>query len=222
VKFGNQSSSILFNIIRNPSSPIILGLSWLEKYNPQIDWKSRTIEFSITPSLIERINKPSSTKKLPFIKPLFIGAGAFMRTAKTSTPFAIYATMIFEETTILTNILAQYKEFQDIFEKKNADILPMHRPYNCAIDLQDGAQPSFGPIYNLSQNELSALKDYIKENLTKNFIRYSKSPISTLILFIKKKDRSLRMCVDYRGLNKITVKNCYPLPLIFGFLDQLG
>jgi predicted transport protein len=98
----------------------------------------------------------------------------------------------------------------------------MHRPYNCAIDLQDGAQPSFGPIYNLSQNELSALKDYIKENLTKNFIRYSKSPISTLILFIKKKDRSLRMCVDYRGLNKITVKNCYPLPLIFGFLDQLG
>jgi hypothetical protein len=90
------------------------------------------------------------------------------------------------------------------------------------IDLQNGAQPPFGPIYNLSQNELSALKDYIEENLAKNFIQHSKFPASAPILFVKKKDRSLRMCIDYCGLNKITVKNCYPLPLISRLLDQLG
>jgi hypothetical protein len=66
------------------------------------------------------------------------------------------------------------------------------------------------------------LKNYIEENLAKNFIRNSKSPASAPMLFVKKKDESLRMCVDYHGLNKITVKNCYPLPLIFGLLDQLG
>jgi hypothetical protein len=93
-----------------------------------------------------------------------------MKATKMGTPFAIYAILTSEETTTLTNDAAQYKEFKNVFEKKNVDILPEHRPYNCAIDLQDGAQLPFGPIYNLSQNELLALKDYIKENLAKNFI----------------------------------------------------
>jgi hypothetical protein len=86
-----------------------------------------------------------------------------MKATKTDTPFAIYATPTSEETTTSTNIPTQYKEFQDVFEKKNADILPEHQPYDCAIDLQDGAQPPFGPIYNLLQNELSTLNDYIKK-----------------------------------------------------------
>ena len=137
------------------------------------------------------------------------------------TPLIIYATPIQEETPP-TTIPERYKQFQDVFEKKNADILPEHRPYDCAIDLQDGAQPPFGPIYNLSQNELTTLREYIDENLAKNFIRHSKSPAGAPILFVKKKDGSLRLCVDYRGLNKVTVKNRYPLPLISGLLDQLG
>jgi hypothetical protein len=91
VKFGNHSSSIIFNIIRTPSVPIILGLSWLERYNPHIDWKSWNIEFLVIPSLAERTIK-HLTKKPPLIKPLFIGARTFIRAAKTSTPFAIYAT----------------------------------------------------------------------------------------------------------------------------------
>jgi hypothetical protein len=82
-------------------------------------------------------------------------------------------------------------------------------------------QPPFGPIYSLSQNELAALQDYFDENLAKNFIQHSKSPAGAPILFVKKKDGSLQMCVDYRGLNKVIIKNRYPLPLISGLLDQL-
>jgi hypothetical protein len=104
VKFGNHSSSIVFNIIRIPSVPVILGLSWLERYNPQIYWKSRNIEFPVTSSLTERTNKSSSTKKPLFIKPLFIRAKDFMRAAKTGTPFAIYTTPTPKETTTSTNI----------------------------------------------------------------------------------------------------------------------
>jgi hypothetical protein len=110
----------------------------------------------------------------------------------------------------------QYLDFKDVFEKKNADILPEHRPYDCVIELQDGAQPPFGPIYNLSQTELAALREYIDKNLSKNFIRHSKSPTGAPILFIKKKDGSLRMCVDYRGLNKETKKNRYCFIFLFG------
>jgi hypothetical protein len=115
----------------------------------------------------------------------------------------------------------QYNDFKDVFEKKNADILPEHRPYDCAIKLQDGAQPPFGPIYNLSQMELATLREYIDENLSKNFIRHSKLPTGAPILFVKKKDGSLRICMDCRGLNKITKKNHYPLPLISRLLEQL-
>jgi hypothetical protein len=75
---------------------------------------------------------------------------------------------------------------------------------------------------HLSQMELVALYEYIDENLSKNFIRHSKSHAGAPTLFVKKKDGSLRMCVDYRGLNKVTKKNRYPLPLISELLEQLG
>ena len=116
----------------------------------------------------------------------------------------------------------QYEDFKNVFEKKNADIVPQHRPYDYAIELQEGAQPPFGPIYNLSQNELAKLQKYIDKNLSKNFIRHSKSLAGAPILFVEKKDGSLCMCVDYRGLNKAIMKNRYPLLLISGLLDQLG
>jgi hypothetical protein len=116
----------------------------------------------------------------------------------------------------------KYSDFKDVFSKENADILPEHRPYDCPIDLKENAQPPFGPIYNLSQPELKALREYIDENLAKGFIRHSKSPAGAPILFVKKKDGSLRLCVDYRGLNALTIRNRYPLPLISQLLDQLS
>ncbi|GGV52127.1 hypothetical protein GCM10010495_81850 [Kitasatospora herbaricolor] len=69
---------------------------------------------------------------------------------------------------------------------------------------------------------MAELKTYIDENLAKNFIRHSKSPAGTPILFVKKKNESLRICVNYRELNKITIKNRYPLPLISELLNQLN
>ena len=94
--------------------------------------------------------------------------------------------------------------------------------YDCPIDLQKGKEPHFGPIYSLSLPELNALRNCIEENLEKGFIRPSKSPAGAPILFVKKKDGSLRLCVDYRGLNQVTVKNRYPLPLIPELLDRLS
>jgi hypothetical protein len=114
-----------------------------------------------------------------------------------------------------------YKEYTDVFEKKNADLLPEHRPYDIAIDLQPGKSAPWGPIYSLSNEELKALREYLDENLEKGFIRPSKSPAGAPILFVKKKDLSLRLCVDYRGLNAVTIKNRYPLPLIREMMQQL-
>ena len=88
-----------------------------------------------------------------------------------------------------------------------------------AIKLEEGKQPLFRPIYSLGPVELETLKIYIKTNLANSFIRPSKSPAGTLIFFDRKPNRSLRLCVDYWGLNNITIKNRYPLPLIGESLD---
>lgn len=90
-----------------------------------------------------------------------------------------------------------------------------------SIELEDGKTPPFGPLYALSELELKALSEWIEDNLSKGFIRASRSPAGAPILFVKKKDGSLRLCVDYRGLNKVSIKNRYPLPLIPEALDRL-
>ena len=73
-----------------------------------------------------------------------------MKAAKKGNMFAIYATPISESVHRSAELLIQYKEYGDVFEKKNTDMLPQHRPYDCGIDLQEGGQPPFGPIYGLS------------------------------------------------------------------------
>ena len=122
----------------------------------------------------------------------------------------------------LSSIPPEYHEFADLFSKKEADKLPAHRPYDHAIPLEPKRAPPFGPIYKLSPAELEAVRTYIAENLRKGFIRHSQSPCGAPIVFAKKADGTLRLCVDYRGLNKITIKNRYPLPLIGELLERIS
>ena len=84
------------------------------------------------------------------------------------------------------------------------------------------SEPPYGPIYNLSEKELKVLREYLRDALAKGWIRESSSHAGAPILFAPKKDGELRLCVDYRGLNKITKKNRYPLPLIGEILDRLS
>ena len=100
--------------------------------------------------------------------------------------------------------------------------MPKHQPWDHKIELETGKAPIFGPIYALSEKELKVLRGYLDENLKKGFIRESKSPAGYPILFTPKKDGSLRLCVDYRKLNDITIKNRYPLPNIGELQDRLG
>ena len=78
------------------------------------------------------------------------------------------------------------------------------------------------PIYNLSARELEILRDYLAEAQEKGWISPSNSPVGAPILFVPKADGTMRLCVDYRGLNKVTVKDRYPIPLVSEMLDRLS
>jgi len=123
------------------------------------------------------------------------------------------------ETPDLSNVPSEYHEFANIFSKTKAETLPPHRPYDLKINLEESAQPLVGPIYSLSAFEQEALKEFIEENLNMGFILLTSSLHSTPVLFIKKKDSSLCLCVNFRGLNHISKKDRYPLPLISDLLD---
>ncbi|CEP13211.1 hypothetical protein [Parasitella parasitica] len=116
----------------------------------------------------------------------------------------------------------QYQDYAKVFSKLEADKLPPHRPYDHKIPLVPDAVVPYGPMFSMSQLELKTLYDYIQENLAKGFIRRSESPAGAPVLFVKKKDGSLRMVVDYRGLNKVTIATPAVLPLISETLDRLN
>ncbi|KAJ1043924.1 hypothetical protein NDA10_006755 [Ustilago hordei] len=107
-----------------------------------------------------------------------------------------------------------YQHLRDVFDEVEADKLPHHVEHDLHLELIEGGKPPQGPLYLKGPKEMSELRRYLDENLEKGFIRPSKSPARSPVLFVPKKDGGLRLCVDYRGLNEITVKNRAPLPLI--------
>ncbi|QRW25843.1 Retrotransposable element Tf2 protein [Rhizoctonia solani] len=114
-----------------------------------------------------------------------------------------------------------YQEFSKVFSEEESSKLPPHRPYNIAIELLPDAKPQHGPIYSLGPREDTELRETIEKQLKAGLICPSKSPMASPILFVKKKNGKLRMCVDYRRLNSMTKKNAYPLPLPQNLIEKL-
>ena len=113
------------------------------------------------------------------------------------------------------------QEFEDVFSKETFDTLPPQKPWDHAIELEPGSKPTNCKVYPLSPKEQVELDAFLEENLRTSRIHPSKSLMASPVLFIKKKDGSLRLVQDYQALNSIMVKNCYPIPLISELITQL-
>ncbi|GJP66287.1 hypothetical protein CLOP_g23177 [Closterium sp. NIES-67] len=121
----------------------------------------------------------------------------------------------------LEKIKELLKEFQDILPDDLPNELPPYRTHQHEIVEEPGSKPTFRAPYRLSPTELTDMKKKIEYLLAKGLIRPSTSPYGAPVLFTPKPDGSLRMCIDYRALNKQTIKNKYPIPRIDDLLDQL-
>ncbi|GKV20109.1 hypothetical protein SLEP1_g30273 [Rubroshorea leprosula] len=113
-------------------------------------------------------------------------------------------------------------EFEDVMPPELPKKLPPQREVDHAIELDPGSKPPAMGLYRMAPPELEELWKQLKELLDAGFIRPSKAPYGAPMLFQKKHDKTLRMCIDYRALNKITVKNKYPIPLIDDLFDKHG
>uniref|UniRef100_A0A8C5R1S3 ribonuclease H n=1 Tax=Leptobrachium leishanense TaxID=445787 RepID=A0A8C5R1S3_9ANUR len=188
-----HKETVVCQLISSPSCPVVLGYPWLQRHNPVIDWRRNTV-LSWSKSCFDSCMIP--VKSVHTIN------------VPTAAPLSVLVPI-------------QYEEVKEVFNKGGAETLPEHRPYDCAITLLPGTFPPKGRVYPLSQHENLILEEYIKDSLAKGFIRKSTSPAGAGFFFVSKKEGDLRPCIDYRGLNKITVKNAYPIPLIAELFDRL-
>jgi hypothetical protein len=219
-----------------------LGIPWLQLHDVSTSWRKNTLTFASaycrkncgvkrrTEVLGMTREKNAATK----LDVCMIGAVPFVRLTdrarKTQEGFRIFAATMRDiekalepKTTIdpREKLPPEYHEFLDVFSKKEADKIPPHRLYDHKIQMKEGSEPPFGPLYDMSRDELLVLREYLEENLGKGFIRASRSPAASPVLFVRKPGGGLRFCVDYRALNALTVKNRYPIPLIRETLDRL-
>lgn len=142
-------------------------------------------------------------------------------TAVTATCVAYIATMTNVEGDIrIVKSIVVTREFSDVFPE-DLPRFPLTREIEFSIDLLLGTALVSKAPYRRAPAELVKLKKQLQELLDKGFIRWSASPWGALVLFIKKKDGSIQMCVDYHMLNQVTIKNMYPLPRIDDLFDQL-
>ena len=191
----------------------------------ELTWRSYTPTEALPATKhVELINKKEFAKvALDENSETFVVYMAFLNLAPASGIHPDKAAQIASLLSKKVKILKEYSDFIDVFLKEKALVLLEQTEFNQhIIKLEEGKQPPYKPIYSLGPVELGTLKTYIKTHLKTGFIRPSKSPASAPILFDKKPDGSLCLCVDYRGLNNWTIKNQYPLPLIGESLNRLG
>ena len=116
----------------------------------------------------------------------------------------------------------RFHKYLKVFEKKNSERIPMRKTWDHAIDLREGFVSKKGKIYPLLRVEREEVQEFVKDQLRKGYIRPSKSPQTSPVFFVPKKDGKKRMVQDYRYLNSWTIKNNYPLPLISDLIDSIG
>ncbi|KAG9219386.1 hypothetical protein CCMSSC00406_0010429 [Pleurotus cornucopiae] len=115
-----------------------------------------------------------------------------------------------------------YHDFMKVFRKRDSERMPVERPWDHAIELTPEFEPKASKVYPLSPVEQQELNDFLDGNLKKGYIRPSKSPQTSPVFFVQKKDGKKRLVQDYRYLNKHTVRNAYPLPLISQLVDKVA
>ncbi|GJR76729.1 putative reverse transcriptase domain-containing protein [Tanacetum coccineum] len=177
------------------SFDVIVGMDWLSKLRAKIVFSEKIFQIPLSNESILEVHgeRPKGNQKQ-------------LKTMKVNKPKLKYIPVV--------------RDFPGVFPEDLSD-LPLPRELEFRIDLIPGAIPVAKSPYCLAPTEMQELSNQLKELQDKGFIRHSSSPWGAPVLFVKKKDGSFRMCIDYRELNKLTIKNRYPLPRIDDLFDQL-
>jgi len=220
---------------------VILGMPWLERHNPEIDWKTGEVKMTRYPEEYGRQWRPVQGK-LGWEKQKEEEAREEKEEKKKEKKKnqkkgkAVEVRRVTEEWEIWDEeeeaakseaeakklVPEKFHRWIKMFGKKQSERMPTRKLWNHAIDVKEGFMPWKGKVYPLSREEREEVREFVREQLRKGYIRPSKSPQMAPVFFVGKKDGKKRMVQDYRYLNEGTIKNNYPLPLISDVLENIG
>eukprot|EP00253_Pinus_taeda_P003746 PITA_03746 len=205
------------NVLPLGSYDILIGMDWLEKHWSLVDCKTKIIYYRDQQGSRKEMQ---GVKRPVQVRP--ITANQLVKCIRKGCQ--VYAIQVgyadSKDKTASLNYIPIIREFTDVFPEEIPG-LPPRRNIDFTIELVPSVAPVSRAPYRMSVPELTELKMQLQELLDKDYIRPSVSPWGAPVLFVKKKDGTLRMCIDYRQLNKLTIKNKYPLPRIDELFDQV-
>ena len=215
IELGNKKVPIDLVPIPLGEFDVVIGMDWLAKHEATLSCNSKMLTFTAPDGekimfYGERVSAPSK-----FLNS--IQAKRCLR--KGCTAYLAHVIDKTKKGPVLGDLPIVH-EFSDVFPDELPG-LPPHRQIEFAIDLVPSSAPISKAPYRLAPTEMKELMKQLQELLDNGFIRPSVSPWGAPVLFVKKKDGSMRLCIDYRELNKVTIKNKYPLPRIDDLFDQL-
>ncbi|WCJ29454.1 Transposon Tf2-6 polyprotein [Euphorbia peplus] len=218
-KLGSWAGALDFTIAPMDDFDIVLGMDFLKKSWAIPIVPAKCIIFMngdpcVVPVSISPISEKKYISALQFKKGLKKGEPSYV-----IVPSEANSKGCSDVPKLLEEVM---REFQDVIPESLPKNLPPKRDVDHAIELYPGMKPPARAPYRMAPPELAELRRQLEELLQAGIIRPSKSPFGAPVLFQKKADGSLRLCVDYRALNKITVRNKYPIPLVADLFDQLS
>nr|AAM74397.1 Putative retroelement [Oryza sativa Japonica Group] len=201
-----QRSPFLANLILLESKDldVILGMDWLTKFKGVIDCANRTVTLTNEKGETVVYKSLVSPKK-----------GVSLNQIEAEIPVDTV-----EKNSRKLEDIPIVCEYPEVFPE-DLTTMPPKREIEFRIDLAPGTAPIYKRPYRMAANELAEVKKQVDKQLQKGYIRPSTSPWGAPVIFVEKKDKTKRMCVDYRALNEVTIKNKYPLPRIDDLFDQL-
>ena len=220
-----------FEVCNLGKTAMIIGHSWLKKHNPEIDWIKGEVVMTRCPKGcghdIKMRRRAKVREQVNYIRDGpdgdetdFVDPTPWIRWHEIKAMTPQYDNPE-KKPDLMKQIPSWITENRHVFDKKESQRLPMRREWDHAIDLKEGFKPQNPKIYPLSPKEQKELDEFLEEQLSKGYIKPSKSPQAAPFFFVGKKDGTNRPVQDYRYLNQWTVRNNYPLPLIPELIDKL-
>jgi len=193
-----------------------LPVTWLSKHNPNIDWEK---------SILQWHSKYCREHCLPKEYKFKLVDSYQLQQEVLEDLASAVATVLWQiqsRQEVLQALPGIYYEYAYLFSREQTSKLPEHSSFNYTIELLSGKEAPFGPLYPFAEQELKALKIWLDKKVEEGKIVKSKCLARAPILLVRKSDGTYRLCVDYQALNKITIKNRYPLPLMTELRQRLN
>ena len=228
--FKGHKERTLIDVMGGQKWSVILGMPWLRCHNPEINWRTGEVKMTrcwdecgkkwktgrqMKPGWQKQEEREEKERRRPTIEEeKMIARIVEEKENEQEDLIELRAT---EEM-----VPRRFHKYLKVFEKKDSERMLTKKIWDHAIDLREGFIPKKGKIYPLLRVEREEVQEFVKDQLRKKYIRLLKSPQTSLVFFVPKKDGKKRMVQGYRYLNSWMIKNNYPLPLILDLIDSIG